>query len=101
MNAEQAIQSATGHGGIAIKRTDDLGRVEAGCLADLLIVDPAVLDDLDLLGRPGTIREIYKSGKSVDVNQPLPETWNIPGWRISEFSNQILTQALANEYLES
>jgi len=101
MNAEQAIQSATGHGGIAIKRTDDLGRVEAGCLADLLIVDPAVLDDLDLLGRPGTIREIYKSGKSVDVNQPLPETWNIPGWRISEVSNQILTQALANEYLES
>ncbi len=98
MSAEQAIQSATGHGGLALRRSHDLGLIQAGYLADLLIVDAAVTDDLDLLGKQDTIRAIYKSGKLVDVSAPLPENWNIPGWRISEFSNQVLTQALAREH---
>jgi imidazolonepropionase-like amidohydrolase len=99
MSALEAIQSATQHGAIALRAQGQLGVLAKGYLADLICVEGDVLSDLDCLGRPGTIRHIMKDGRWVDCTQPLPDTWSIPGWRVSEFSSEVLTRQRAEQAL--
>ena len=99
MSALEAIQSATQHGAIALRSEGQLGVLAKGYLADLICVEGDVLSDLDCLGRPGTIRHIMKNGRWVDCSKPLPDTWSIPGWRVSEFSSEVLTRQRAEQAL--
>jgi len=95
MTALEAIQSATQHGAISLRAEGALGCLAEGYLADLIAVEGDVLDDLDVLGRPGAITRIMKDGRWVDTTKPLPSEWSIPGWRLSEFSGEVLTRSRA------
>ena len=53
----------TRDGGQAMDRTDDLGQVRPGFLADLLLVDGNPLEDLTLLTNPDKLVMIMKDGK--------------------------------------
>ena len=99
MTALEAIQSATQHGAISLRAEGALGCLAEGYLADLIAVEGDVLDDLDVLGRPGAITHIMKDGRWVDTTKPLPSEWSIPGWRLSEFSGEVLTRSRAESVM--
>ena len=60
---------------------------------------PSTKKDLDQLGRRNFIDTVIKAGRVVDRSLPLPSTWQIPGWRMSAFSDDILTRSLAETHL--
>ena len=74
---------------------DKLGKLEPGYLADLLVVKGDPSQDISLLGKSEAVKHIFKGGREVDLDLPLPESWNLPAWRVSEFSSQVLTRKLA------
>ena len=64
-------------------------------LLSLLIVEGDPSQDIALLGKTEAVKHIFKGGREVDLDLPLPESWNLPAWRVSEFSSQVLTRKLA------
>lgn len=95
----EAIRAGTEFGAIALRKEGELGALKAGYLADLLILADDPLKDLDQLGRRNFIDTVIKAGRVVDRSLPLPSTWQIPGWRMSAFSDDILTRSLAETHL--
>ena len=91
----QAIQCATSNGARSLRLEDKLGKLEPGYLADLLVVKGDPSQDISLLGKSEVVKHIFKGGREVDLGLPLPETWNLPAWRVNEFSSQVLTRKLA------
>jgi hypothetical protein len=61
----QAIQAATGNAACALKRDKLLGAIEAGRLADLLIVDGDPLADIRILQDRGKLALVLKEGRPV------------------------------------
>jgi imidazolonepropionase-like amidohydrolase len=62
MTAMQAIEASTRVAAELMRRSDDLGTVEAGKIADLIAVDHDPLGDPDRIGDPGTVRVVVKDG---------------------------------------
>jgi imidazolonepropionase-like amidohydrolase len=58
----EIIRWATVNGG-ALVGLDDLGRIEQGALADIVVVNGNPLDDLDLLGDVENIRVVMRDGR--------------------------------------
>jgi len=61
-SASEALVCATAHGGRAMRPEGDLGTLEAGQLADLVLVDGDVLADPSLLLDPANLQLIIKDG---------------------------------------
>jgi imidazolonepropionase-like amidohydrolase len=97
----QAINSATEQGARAMKMEGELGCIKPDYLADLLLFEGDPLQDIRLLGERSRFKHIIKDGKTVDLTRPLPSEWNLPGWRVSEFSERILTQSLVRSFKEA
>ncbi len=57
------IRWATVHGADLLGQADELGIVEPGRLADLVVVDGDPLADISVLGEPANIKAVYKDGK--------------------------------------
>ena len=93
----EAIHCATERGATALRMEGEIGCIKPGYLADILVVDGDPLSNIALLGEPDAIRHVFKDGSEVDTNTPLPQSWKLPGWRVSEFSEQILSRALVQE----
>ena len=94
MTPLQAINSATEQGARALKREGELGCIKSGYLADLLIFDGEPEKVITQLGDQHRFRHIMKDGKLVDLTSPLPKNWALPGWRVSEYSERVLTREL-------
>ena len=62
----------------------------------MLVFDGDPLADITLLGQRDRFRQIFKNGQAVDLSAPIAEHWDLPGWRVSEFSSQILTRELVD-----
>ncbi len=58
----EALICATRNGGLAMREEGDLGTLEAGKLADLVLVDGDVLANVDLLTDPARISLVMKDG---------------------------------------
>jgi imidazolonepropionase-like amidohydrolase len=77
----EVLRSATLHGAEAMGLAQDLGSIEAGKLADLVILNKNPLDDIH---NTNTIRYVMKDGELFDgdtlnqvwpVEKPLPPLW--------------------------
>lgn len=60
--AMEAIEAATRHGGEIMQRSTELGRIEPGFLADLLLVEGDPSEDIRLLQDPARIKAVMKGG---------------------------------------
>lgn len=101
MTPLQALRAATSEGARALKLEGEVGVVAAGYLADLIVVDGNPAENVSILGDRRRLRHVFKGGKDIDLEQTLPEDWNIPGWRVSEFSSRRLTRELVEGGLEN
>ncbi len=70
----------------------DIGTIEPGKRADLIVVDGDVTQDVTLLGRPGGVRHVFKAGLAIDIETPMPERTPLPSWRVSTYSTMIATR---------
>jgi imidazolonepropionase-like amidohydrolase len=61
----QALQAATGRAAECIGREHDLGTIEKGKLADLIVVDGDPLEDAAILQKPENITLVLKDGRIV------------------------------------
>ena len=59
----EALVCATRNGGLAMRREGDLGTLQEGMLADMLLVDGDPLADLDVLRDKGRLVMIMKDGE--------------------------------------
>lgn len=69
MTTSQAIVAATKNGAIACRKQADFGTLEAGKLADLVILDADPLADIHNIRK---VRAVMKEGKVIDLSR-LPE----------------------------
>jgi imidazolonepropionase-like amidohydrolase len=70
MTPMQAITAGTKNGAIASRRLNDLGTLEKGKIADLVILDADPLADIHNIRK---VRSVMQGGKVVDLTK-LPET---------------------------
>ena len=94
MTPLQAINSATEQGARALKLEGELGCIAPGYLADILIFNGEPEKTITQLGEQERFRYIIKDGGVVNTETPLPSDWQLPGWRVSEYSEQVLTKNL-------
>ena len=94
MSPLQAINSATEQGARALRMEGELGCIKPDYLADILIFDGEPETHIAQLGEADRFRHIIKGGQLVDTSTPLPKQWHLPGWRVSEYSEKILTKEL-------
>jgi imidazolonepropionase-like amidohydrolase len=61
-SAADAMSCATRHGGQAMREQGDLGTIEAGMLADLLLVDGNPLENVAILADQTKLAMVMKDG---------------------------------------
>jgi imidazolonepropionase-like amidohydrolase len=93
LTPEQALICATREGARAIGLEGEVGTLEPGRLADILVVKGDVTRDVTLLGREGAIAHVFKGGVAVDLETPLPVRGPLPSWRVSTYSTRPATRA--------
>lgn len=70
----QAIHAGTGAAARLLPRwADRIGTLEAGKLADVLLIDGNPLDDITLLQKPGKLKMVMQGGRIVDIDTPIPD----------------------------
>lgn len=70
----EAIHAGTGAAAITVPQwADRIGTLEAGKLADVLVVDADPLADIRVLQSPSKIAMVLKGGSPVDRDTPVPE----------------------------
>lgn len=93
----QAIQCATQSGALALRMKDKVGTIEAGRLADLLLIDGDPSKDVSLVGRRDKLRMVMLGGKPIDLLRTDPDRTPLPEWRVHEFgsilSKEVVQQA--------
>ena len=93
----EAITCATKNASKSVKMENKVGTLEEGMLADLLIVDGDPLKDITILGDKSKLSYIFQNGKEIKRDQESKEITPPQGWRLSPFSDGILTQELAKK----
>jgi hypothetical protein len=78
-----------------MKMEGEVGTLENGMLADILILNENPLNDITVLGDKSKISSIILNGNEVDRTKPEPEITPPQGWRLSPYSDKILTQKVA------
>ena len=91
----EAIRCATANGAIAMRREGELGTIEVGRVADLLVVDGDPSLDVTVLADRNNLRRVVSRGGFVDLDRPWPERAPIPGERVRSWASSILTQEVA------
>ena len=82
MNSMEAIRAGTYNAAFALGMQDQIGTLEEGKLADILVVDGDPLADIQVLQDPERLEVIMKDGEIVDTTTPLPDpttySWEKP-----------------------
>jgi imidazolonepropionase-like amidohydrolase len=95
MSNLESIVCATKNSSKAMKMEGEVGTLENGMLADILILNENPLNDITVLGDKSKISSIILNGNEVDRTKPEPEITPPQGWRLSPYSDKILTQKVA------
>ena len=90
----EAIKCATQNASKSIKMEGKLGTLEKDMLADILIIDGDPLKDITVLGDKSKLTHIFIDGKEVNQDIPYGPVTYAQGWRLSPFSDGILTQEM-------
>ena len=83
-SAAEALICATRNGGQAMVDTGDLGTLEEGKLADLILVDGDVLADVSLLAGPEKIAMVMKDGAIQKISTALQARAGTPALEAAE-----------------
>lgn len=73
LSSMDAIQAGTKHAAITISPRPEMGTIEVGELADLLVIDGDPIADITVLQDRSRLKVIMKDGKIVDTTTPIPE----------------------------
>jgi imidazolonepropionase-like amidohydrolase len=87
----EAIACATRNNAIAMQMQGELGVVESGARADVLVVDGDPASDVTVLQDRTRLRAVISRGALVDLDQPWPERRQIPREKVSNWAADILT----------
>jgi imidazolonepropionase-like amidohydrolase len=68
LSALEVIQAATQHGALALGLEGEVGVVEAGKLADVIVVDGDPLADIKVLQQKDRIKAVFKGGTRVEFD---------------------------------
>jgi imidazolonepropionase-like amidohydrolase len=91
----EAIRAATSANAFALGLAGETGAIEAGRLADVIVVDGNVANDVTLLADKARIRHVFLDGREI-VIPPIPERGDPPGWRPSNYGSRTLTRAVVD-----
>ncbi len=73
MSAMDAIRAGTYNAAFGLGMQDQLGTLEEGKLADILVVNGDPLADIQVLQDPQRLEVIMKDGEVIDTSTPLPK----------------------------
>ena len=85
----EAIQCATQSGALALRMEGQVGTLEAGRLADLIVVDGDPTRDISVLGQRDKLKMVMLGGKPVNLAHTEPERKPIPEWRVHDFGSTL------------
>ena len=74
----------------------ETGAIEAGRLADVLIVDGDPSRDVTVLADRTRIKQVLIGGRAMPLDPIEPQRHDPPGWRVSSHSNRILNYDFVN-----
>ena len=87
----EAISTATRDGAWTMRMEDELGTIEVGKLADVLVVDGDPSTDVTVLQDKGNLVEVICRGERTDLTAPWPQHGPIPGWKVGNWAAEVLT----------
>jgi imidazolonepropionase-like amidohydrolase len=79
MSSMEALLAGTKNAAFSLGKNPEVGTVEVGKLADLLVVDGDPLADIAVLQDRSRLKVIMKDGSIVDTTTPIPER-RVYGW---------------------
>jgi imidazolonepropionase-like amidohydrolase len=85
----QAIAAGTSEAARGLNLYGETGAIEAGRLADIIVVAGDVSQDVTRLGVRDNIKQVILDGKVLDL-PPLPDRRDPAGWRVSHYGSRIL-----------
>ena len=83
-SAADALICATRNDGLAMSEAGDLGTLEQGKLADLILVNGDVLADVSLLAGPDNIAMVMKDGVIQTISPALASQASSPALEAAE-----------------
>ncbi len=95
MSPMDAIVAATRNGAFAMRMEGEVGTLEVGRLADVLVVDGDPLADVRILQNPTAIAEVFKGGQRIDLITPIPERTMRASDQVRMLASCPLTRGLA------
>ena len=87
----EAIKCATMSNAIAMNAPDELGVIEPGRWADVLVVDGNPAADVTVLQDRSNLKAVISRGQPVDLTMPWPDRRSIPGEKVANWAAQTLT----------
>ncbi|HEY9390325.1 MAG TPA: amidohydrolase family protein [Mycobacteriales bacterium] len=95
MSPLEAITCATANGAFAMRMEGQVGTLQPGRVADVLVVDGDPLADIRILQDKSRIAEVISRGRRVDLTTPIPERRVNPGEQVRFLASCPLTRSLA------
>jgi cytosine/adenosine deaminase-related metal-dependent hydrolase len=83
------------NGAWAMRMDGELGTVEPGRRAVLLVVDGDPLTDIRILNDRTRLAAVISRGRPVDLDRPWPEHGPIRGWKVGDWAAELLTHERA------
>lgn len=87
----EAITCATKNNARALRLDGQIGTIETGRLADVLVIDGDPSSDVRVLQDKSNIKVVISRGRKVDTTSPLPQRKRVPGEKVSSWAEEVLT----------
>lgn len=90
-----ALVAGTANGAFAMRMEGEIGTLEVGRRADVLVVDGDPLQDIKILQDRSRLRAVVSRGQRVDLERPIPQRKILPGEKVRMLAACPLTQEVA------